>query len=84
MYKHVGKQVLVRYGSGWAQFADAASEGAAATIVAALNPPSEAPEIDVPPRPRCRAYQASDQMICPCGRQWDVNDSNPPRCYTDE
>jgi hypothetical protein len=29
---------------------------------------------------RCRAYQASDQMACPCGLGWDVNDSEPPIC----
>lgn len=28
----------------------------------------------------CRAYQASDQMICPCGLQWDINDEEPPQC----
>lgn len=29
----------------------------------------------------CRAYQASDQMICgPCVLQWDVNDPEPPVC----
>ena len=28
----------------------------------------------------CQAYQASDQMICPCGKQWDVNDPEPPEC----
>ena len=30
----------------------------------------------------CKAYQASDQMICPCGLQWDVNDPEPPQCKT--
>lgn len=29
---------------------------------------------------KCRAYQASDQMLCPCGLAWDVNDPDPPRC----
>ena len=29
----------------------------------------------------CKAYQASDQMICGhCGLQWDVNDPDPPPC----
>lgn len=28
----------------------------------------------------CRAYQASDQMLCRCGKQWDVNDPDPPTC----
>jgi hypothetical protein len=28
----------------------------------------------------CRAYQVSDQMVCPCGKQWDVNDPEPPAC----
>lgn len=28
----------------------------------------------------CLAYQASDQMLCACGLQWDVNDPDPPRC----
>ena len=28
----------------------------------------------------CRAYQVSDQMLCPCGRQWDVGDPEPPQC----
>jgi len=29
---------------------------------------------------QCRAYQSNDQMLCPCGRQWDMNDPNPPSC----
>lgn len=29
---------------------------------------------------RCEAYQASDQMLCKCGRAWDVNDPEPPEC----
>ena len=29
---------------------------------------------------QCRAYQVSDQMLCPCGRQWDVGDPEPPQC----
>jgi hypothetical protein len=28
----------------------------------------------------CVAYQASDEMKCPCGLTWDVNDPDPPRC----
>lgn len=28
----------------------------------------------------CRAYQASDQMSCVCGRTYDVNDPDPPIC----
>ena len=28
----------------------------------------------------CRARQVNDQMICPCGKQWDVNDPEPPEC----
>jgi hypothetical protein len=29
---------------------------------------------------KCQAYQASDQMRCPCGLGWDVNDIDPPVC----
>ena len=28
----------------------------------------------------CRAVRVNDQMICPCGRQWDVTDPEPPAC----
>jgi len=29
----------------------------------------------------CQAKQHSDQMCCgKCGQQWDVNDSEPPKC----
>lgn len=28
----------------------------------------------------CRARQYSDQMQCPCGLTWDVNDVDPPLC----
>lgn len=29
----------------------------------------------------CKAYQASDQMVCThCVLSWDVNDPDPPRC----
>jgi len=28
----------------------------------------------------CRVHQVNDQMICPCGKQWDVNDPEPPEC----
>lgn len=73
MYKHVGKQVLVRYGSGWAQFADAASEGAAATIVAALNPLSEPAEVDVKPG-KHQVRHEGDEYACACGKRWDVCD----------
>jgi hypothetical protein len=30
----------------------------------------------------CRAQRVNDQMICPCGRQWDINDPSPPKCET--
>ena len=30
----------------------------------------------------CKAYQASDQMVCPCGLQWDMNDPDEPECPT--
>ena len=29
---------------------------------------------------KCLAYQASDQMLCECGLQWDMNDPEPPVC----
>lgn len=29
---------------------------------------------------QCKAYQVSDQMLCPCGLQWDVNDPDAPSC----
>jgi len=32
----------------------------------------------------CKAYQASDQMICQCGLQWDMNDPDPPECTSDK
>lgn len=28
----------------------------------------------------CRARQYSDQMQCPCGLAWDMNDPDPPQC----
>ena len=28
----------------------------------------------------CKARQYSDQMQCPCGLAWDVNDPEPPHC----
>lgn len=28
----------------------------------------------------CQAKQHSDQMICKCGAEWDVNDFSPPKC----
>ena len=28
----------------------------------------------------CGAYQASDQVLCPCGMVWDMNDPEPPIC----
>jgi hypothetical protein len=30
----------------------------------------------------CRAVRVNDQMICPCGRQWDIIDPEPPECVT--
>lgn len=29
---------------------------------------------------KCKARQHSDQMMCECGRSWDVNDPEPPEC----
>lgn len=43
----------------------------------------EASPIDIDfgrPPSVCGAYQCSDQMLCPCGLAWDVNDPEPPRC----
>jgi hypothetical protein len=34
--------------------------------------------------PRCKARQYSDQMQCPCGLAWDVNDPEPPTCPNTE
>lgn len=31
----------------------------------------------------CDARQYSDQMQCPCGLAWDVNDPDPPSCPED-
>lgn len=28
----------------------------------------------------CKARQYSDQMMCECGLQWDMNDPEPPEC----
>lgn len=28
----------------------------------------------------CAARRMSDQMVCPCGLKWDVNDPVPPHC----
>lgn len=28
----------------------------------------------------CRAYRSGDQMRCPCGLAWDVDDPDPPEC----
>ena len=36
-------------------------------------------------RDECKAYQESDEMVCPrCGYRWDVNDIDPPKCRTDK
>lgn len=36
-------------------------------------------------RRKCKAYQASDQMVCDhCKMSWDVNDPYPPDCNLDE
>lgn len=90
MYTTCGKQVL-RNGENFAQACD---NGAATLIADVLNARprvvahrneqgdviSPVTYSSAPPRDMCRAYQASDQMICPCGLQWDVNDPEPPRC----
>jgi len=86
-YYSLGKQVL----TGSQHVADAASVELAERIAAALNSDDaidEAinqmtlfePDRSPPLIKACRAYQASDQMICPCGKQWDVNDPDPPEC----
>ena len=83
-YTNVGKQVL-HHG---VHFADARDSGAAEQIVDALNHVNPAvPAIEQPTLfpiepigPLCRAYQTSDQMMCPCGLQWDINDPDPPSC----
>lgn len=91
IYTTCGKQVL-RNGENFAQACD---NGAATLIADVLNSrkgclvPYERdnltyvrvrPYVPRNQRDMCRAYQASDQMICPCGLQWDVNDPDPPRC----
>lgn len=36
---------------------------------------------DGPEKPHtCHAKQFSDQVLCPCGNGWDVNDPQPPAC----
>lgn len=30
--------------------------------------------------PNCQAYRCGDQMLCVCGLQWDINDSDRPPC----
>jgi hypothetical protein len=83
-YYTMGKQVL--WGIG--HIADAKDPDTATMIADALNGhpealPDHSPimrEIASPVGTGCRAYQASDQMICPCGLQWDVNDNDPPAC----
>ena len=82
-YFNCGKQVM----NGKDHIADAVDPDVALQIAEALN---RTPYYDRHPdmfsaQPTaigggCRAYQASDQMICPCGRQWDVNDPDPPAC----
>ena len=29
---------------------------------------------------KCYAKQTSDQMTCPCGNVWDINDPDRPKC----
>lgn len=28
----------------------------------------------------CGAYACGDQMLCPCGLAWDIDDDDPPGC----
>lgn len=49
-------------------------------VVKALNNIADTYEINYPV---CEATQKSDQMTCPCGNVWDMNDEDPPHCkYT--
>lgn len=33
-------------------------------------------------RKKCKAYRRNDQLICDrCGLIWDVNDTDPPKCF---
>jgi len=78
-----GKQVL-RNGQDYAQARDPEAAQLIADAMNHAHPSSPAPEPTLfpvePIAPLCRAYQASDQMICPCGMQWDINDPDPPAC----
>lgn len=43
----------------------------------ALNNIADTYEVEYPV---CQAVQTSDQMTCPCGNVWDMNDEDPPHC----
>lgn len=50
-----------------------AARHAANTAVVTLEPYAAQPL-------GCQARQYSDQMLCRCGRAWDMNDPDPPHC----
>jgi hypothetical protein len=87
MYTTSGKQVL-RDGK---HYADAINAGAAHCIAVALNQFDNAlwAQIDaelfdtqpdlpaIPPAGTHRIRQESDEMVCSCGKRWDVGEDHP-------
>jgi len=73
-YRNQGKQVL----KDDQHFADAVSVSAAEEIVEALQPRRA---VTAPLRLNtCRARQEQDEMACPCGLRWAIDDPDPPLC----
>ena len=82
-FRHTGAQVLMDD----EHFATARNQGAALMIVNALRALEEASDARVRATQKpylnfntCRAVQQCDEMACPCGLRWDVNDPDPPLC----
>jgi len=69
----VGVWARLKSGQGPAKGDDSGVSGSSPTSLDPFEP-------DGPPAANCRAYQMSDQMVCPCGLAWDVNDPEPPVC----
>lgn len=76
-FRHTGVQVLMDD----EHFATARNQGAALMIVNALRALEERKPVTAPINLNtCRAVQQCDEMACPCGLRWEVNDPDPPLC----
>lgn len=76
--KLIDKQVddiVLAYEQGWRAAALWANRP---DLISDINSPAYLKELSS--RSICRAYQASDQMVCECGNAWDMNDFEPPEC----